>query len=553
MYSQEKKMSERKRARVDPHPDNSGKSSISCSQVQDLPDDLFQYCLEFVGKGNFVFIAPVSKYFYWNYISQGVQMKNNMLDVDVILQQGRNKYTSPHAVCNGSIKLVTNIFLNAPKRIQHQACRLAAVEGRKDVLECAYSLDVSLPEALKVDRQALLEKIVTGRHLEVVKFLVMKGGIEEIKSKDFIDKVLSKGHVLDVNWMVENEIVTRQNAVNTKYSLAEKGYFDILKRKFRRNDRNYQTFLTNAAKGGQLEIFNWLLQRGDCTWDLKLFKNATLGGSIPILKQCLENNCPADASICAYAVKLHDNTAKALNTLKWLRENGLPWDEWTCRMAAVSGNLEALMWAKSNGCPWNIQTAKDAVIRGDLPLIEYCLENGCPSDSSLYKDAFLNFDFQIAEGDIKTPETMLNIFKLLHQYGVPWDKSASNIAAKHLHFPALTWAVQNGCPWDDDIYHLAMRKCSKFLLKYCIENDRVPLDRNVYVDAIEYPSNTRSIKPYTEVIQLLQFFREYDIPMNQSVIDCAIRLQRLKVLRWLRCIRCPCRPDQQHHLDALDH
>ena len=74
----------------------------------------------------------------------------------------------------------------------------------------------------------------------------------------------------------------------------------------------------------------------------------------------------------------------------------------------------------------------------------------------------------------------------------------------------------------------------------------------VYVDAIEYPSNSSSIKPCKGVIRFLQLFHEYDVPMDESVIDCAIRLQRLEVLRWLRCNCCTFRLDQQHHLDALD-
>ena len=541
-------MSERKRARVE----GSRSESSSCTHIQDLPDDLFQYCLEFVGKGNFAFVAPVSKYFYWNYISQGVQMKNNMLDVDAVLQQGRNKYTSPHAVCNGSMRLVTDCFLTTPLRIQHKACRLAAIEGRKDILECAYSLGVSLPEAMKVDRQAVMEKIVTGRHLEVIKFLLMKGGIEEIKTKSFVDELLSKGHVLDVYWMLENEIVARQNAVNMKYSLAEHGHFDILKQKFRRNDRSYQSFLMKAARGGQLEIFNWLLQRGECTWGIELFRCAAMGGSIPILEQCLQNNCPSDASICKFAVIAHGNISNAFSAFKWLRERGLPWDERTCEFAASRGYLEALNWARNNGCPWDVLTMRSAVIRADFPLLKYCLENGCPSNSSMYKNAFLTFTNQTSEGYVKPTETKLNIFKLLHQYGVPWDKSVSHAAAEFLHFPALTWALQNGCPWDDDIYHMAMRSGNISLLKYCIVNDRVPINRNVYVDAIEYPSNSSSIRPYAQVIQLMQLFREYDIPLDESVSDCAIRLQRLKVLRWLRCNGCPCRLDHQHHLDALD-
>jgi len=37
--------------------------------------------------------------------------------------------------------------------------------------------------------------------------------------------------------------------------------------------------------------------------------------------------------------------------LKWLREQGCPWDEKTFRGAARAGHLEILMWLKEMGCP----------------------------------------------------------------------------------------------------------------------------------------------------------------------------------------------------------
>ena len=40
-----------------------------------------------------------------------------------------------------------------------------------------------------------------------------------------------------------------------------------------------------------------------------------------------------------------------LEVLKWLRENGCPWNEWTCKNAAGNGHLEILKWARENGCP----------------------------------------------------------------------------------------------------------------------------------------------------------------------------------------------------------
>ena len=38
--------------------------------------------------------------------------------------------------------------------------------------------------------------------------------------------------------------------------------------------------------------------------------------------------------------------------LQHLHENGCPWDEVTCRVAAEYGHLECLKYAHENGCPW---------------------------------------------------------------------------------------------------------------------------------------------------------------------------------------------------------
>ena len=40
-----------------------------------------------------------------------------------------------------------------------------------------------------------------------------------------------------------------------------------------------------------------------------------------------------------------------LELLKFLHENGCPWDDWTCSQAAYKGHLECLIYAYENGCP----------------------------------------------------------------------------------------------------------------------------------------------------------------------------------------------------------
>jgi hypothetical protein len=50
--------------------------------------------------------------------------------------------------------------------------------------------------------------------------------------------------------------------------------------------------------------------------------------------------------------------------LKWARENGCPWNKYTCENAARVGHLEVLKWARENGCPWNKYTRQVAARNG---------------------------------------------------------------------------------------------------------------------------------------------------------------------------------------------
>jgi hypothetical protein len=44
--------------------------------------------------------------------------------------------------------------------------------------------------------------------------------------------------------------------------------------------------------------------------------------------------------------------------LKYAHENGCPWDEKTCSLAAENGQLECLKYAHENGCPGSAEYAR---------------------------------------------------------------------------------------------------------------------------------------------------------------------------------------------------
>lgn len=66
------------------------------------------------------------------------------------------------------------------------------------------------------------------------------------------------------------------------------------------------------------------------------------------------------------------------NCMRRLHEQGVPWDEDTCGVAADRGDLESLTYAHEHGCPWYDATTYWAAEQGELACLVYAHEHGCP-------------------------------------------------------------------------------------------------------------------------------------------------------------------------------
>lgn len=61
-----------------------------------------------------------------------------------------------------------------------------------------------------------------------------------------------------------------------------------------------------------------------------------------------------------------------LSLVKIAHENGCPWDEKTCSVAALHGHLECLKYAHENGCDWGDErTTAAACCNGNLDCLKY--------------------------------------------------------------------------------------------------------------------------------------------------------------------------------------
>lgn len=148
-----------------------------------------------------------------------------------------------------------------------------------------------------------------------------------------------------------------------------------------------------AARGGNLEVLKWLRESG-CPWDhwtcawailgrhLEVLKWDRGNRHIEVLKWACENGCPWDemSSACACGC--------GCAFLRWLRRRDYPWsgmmrDDHACVFAAGGGHLGVLKWLRENGCPWESRTLVWAAGGGHLEVVKWAHEQGCPWDSRM--------------------------------------------------------------------------------------------------------------------------------------------------------------------------
>ena len=73
-----------------------------------------------------------------------------------------------------------------------------------------------------------------------------------------------------------------------------------------------------------------------------------------------------------------------LEVVQWLRQNGCPWNSTTCYLAAKGGHLDVFKWLRDQDppCPWNEGTCTDAAWGGHRNVLEWLRDQDppCPLD-----------------------------------------------------------------------------------------------------------------------------------------------------------------------------
>ncbi len=270
-----------------------------------------------------------------------------------------------------------------------------------------------------------------------------------------------------------------------------------------------------AASNNQLEALKFLRNNG-CRLNQQVVVEAARIGNLEMLKYCLENisnkidmKTNQGLSLCYVAA-----TAGHVHVLKYLHENGYPWDDNIPHMASNCNRFECLKYAVEEGCPvnniiarsleavkflkargleWKTYATQNAVQANDLELLKYAHENGAPCGEAAYyaiiHGALECLKYLIENGaQISYPvETVgsLDVLKYLVEY-VPdavllpeiFSRAAENAQKDILEYLTMVNKVNR----PNALGTLAAESADLEFLKWCIEEQHYDTDTKEYED-----------------------------------------------------------------------
>lgn len=247
-----------------------------------------------------------------------------------------------------------------------------------------------------------------------------------------------------------------------------------------------------AAEANQLETLRWLQTSCDpaCPCDEETMRVAAANGHLGILKylRSLEPACAWSAAVCTAAA------ANSAECLKWLRQQGCPWDAMCFSMVARQGELSLLQWMHAQ-------------------------DSSCPMDSPYVMAA-------AAWGN--RLETMKWI--RMQDIHAPWDESCTQHAVYHRNLAMLRWLRQQSppCPWDNSQHNSCVFKAS-----FHRDPESLELLQVMLQDHCPWRPECTPILAGSGNMATLQWLHGTGYSLSPRCLESAARAGQTHLLGWL--------------------
>jgi len=178
----------------------------------------------------------------------------------------------------------------------------------------------------------------------------------------------NRGDVLE--WALQER---RMNLLRSICDVAaEEKRLDIMEEVFNRvegrckRERIFEDLLTYSStkkNNGKLAVLKWLEERKLGVDIEHCLSQSVRYGHLDILEWLLEEKKDLELSGYLYHCAIDGGQ---LQSMKWLREQGCPWSEFSLMATAYRGNLDILQWLHDEGCPWPLDDEDNFVSERSL-------------------------------------------------------------------------------------------------------------------------------------------------------------------------------------------
>ena len=318
--------------------------------------------------------------------------------------------------------------------------------------------------------QAIVQEATRCGHLHIVEWACYKGFTW---CADDADVAAENGHLDILMWSFDR---TNDPGCNTAYHAAKHGHLQILVwlqgldswRKLGIDEFRTAAFYGHinilkwgmrgrmgintlyiaiaAAEGGQLPVFEWIIQnewnRDWKEWSSVVYlqpricSGAASKGHLPIIKLARQHQVSWNCATCSNAAKYGH-----FEVLRWAYENGCPMSAKVCEHCVEKKHDESFMWARVHDCPCNERTYELLAQREGQELLRWMIENGNGRQREAEPCSMIYNRWVIGTSGVE-------LMKQVHAAG---HRLTEDLVSKASHestgdIDVLVWALKNNCP-----------------------------------------------------------------------------------------------------------
>jgi hypothetical protein len=247
-------------------------------------------------------------------------------------------------------------------------CKLAAQYGRLDMLE--YLRELGCPWDEGVGHMACMFN-----HLDCLKFAHENGCKMDYDTILYAEKYGGECK----KYLQENLLMTEEIMSDMLLACIRGDDLEVFKGICETCFNCGKVHLEEAAKLGKLNFIKYFVDNG-YELDDRLIELSASNGHLDCVNFLFNNGCGLEIRMEGTTPMLVPVIKGGyLDVLKYLHEEcWVPLTSKCCAVAAGEGKLKILKYLRENGCPWNKKTTEYALKHGHRDCYDYAVENGCP-------------------------------------------------------------------------------------------------------------------------------------------------------------------------------